>query len=63
MGPSFAWCPAVPRPAKRTIVEHPIVYGEIGFYQHNGAHTYTRNEMIWVTAWMEKLLPTVHAAK
>ncbi len=39
-------------------IEHPIVYGEIGYYQHNGAHTFTPNERIWITAWMEKLLPT-----
>ena len=38
-------------------VEHPVVFGEIGFYQHNGGHMYTPNERIWVTAWMEKLLP------
>ena len=38
-------------------IEHPIVYGEIGYYQHNGAHTFTSNERAWVTAWMEKLLP------
>ena len=37
-------------------IEHPIVYGEIGYYQHNGAHTFTPNERIWITAWMEKLL-------
>jgi hypothetical protein len=39
-------------------VEQPIVYGEIGFYQHNGAHTFTANERTWITAWMEKILPT-----
>lgn len=38
-------------------IERPIVYGEIGFYQHNGVHAYTPNERAWVTAWMEKLLP------
>jgi hypothetical protein len=38
-------------------IERPIVYGEIGFYQHNGAHTFTPNERAWITAWMEKLLP------
>jgi hypothetical protein len=42
-------------------IEHPIVYGEIGYYQHNGAHTYTANERVWVTAWMEKLLPKAAA--
>jgi hypothetical protein len=40
-------------------IEQPIVFGEIGFYHHNGGHTYTANERTWVTAWMEKLLPTV----
>ena len=39
-------------------VESPIVFGEIGFYQHNGAHTFTANERAWVTAWMERLLPS-----
>ena len=39
-------------------IEEPIVYGEIGFYQHNGGHMYTANERTWVTSWMEKLLPT-----
>jgi hypothetical protein len=39
-------------------VEQPIVFGEIGFYQHNGAHTYTAQERVWVTAWMEQFLPT-----
>jgi hypothetical protein len=34
-------------------IERPIVFGEIGLYQHNGAHTFTPNER----AWMEKLLP------
>jgi hypothetical protein len=38
-------------------IESPIVYGEIGLYQHNGAHTFTANERVWITAWMEKLLP------
>jgi hypothetical protein len=38
-------------------IESPVVFGEIGFYQHNGAHTFTANERIWITAWMEKLLP------
>ena len=38
-------------------IERPIVDGEIGFYQHNGAHMFTPNERAWVTAWMEKLLP------
>jgi hypothetical protein len=38
-------------------IERPIVYGEIGFYQHNGAHTFTSNERAWITAWMEKYLP------
>ena len=42
-------------------IEQPIVYGEIGYYQHNGAHTYTANERAWVTAWMEKLLPKASA--
>jgi hypothetical protein len=42
-------------------IEHPIVFGEIGYYQHNGAHTFTPNERAWVTAWMEKLLPKVPA--
>ena len=39
-------------------IESPIVFGEIGFYQHDGGHTFTANERAWVTAWMEKLLPT-----
>jgi hypothetical protein len=38
-------------------IEHPIVYGEIAYYQHNGAHTFTPNERAWITAWMVKLLP------
>ncbi len=42
-------------------IEHPIVYGEIGYYQHNGAHTFTPNERAWITAWMEKLLPKAPA--
>jgi len=42
-------------------IEHPIVFGEIGYYQHNGAHTFTANERIWITAWMEKLLPKTPA--
>jgi hypothetical protein len=42
-------------------IERPIVFGEIGFYQHNGAHTFTPNERAWVTAWMEKLLPKAPA--
>ena len=42
-------------------IEHPIVFGEIGYYQHDGAHTYTANERAWVTAWMEKLLPKAPA--
>jgi len=37
-------------------IERPIVFGEIGFYQHNGAHTFTPSERAWITAWMEKLL-------
>jgi len=39
-------------------IEHPIMLGEIGFYHHNGGHMYTANERAWVTAWMEKYLPT-----
>jgi hypothetical protein len=42
-------------------IEQPVVFGEIGFYQHNGAHTFTPNERAWVTAWMEKLLPKAPA--
>jgi hypothetical protein len=38
-------------------IERPIVFGEIGFYQHNGAHTFTANERAWITAWMEQYLP------
>ena len=44
-------------------IERPIVYGEIGFYQHDGGHTFTANERAWITAWMEKLLPTTSVAK
>jgi hypothetical protein len=44
-------------------IETPIVLGEIGFYHHNGGHTFTANERRWVTSWMEKYLPTVGAEK
>jgi len=38
--------------------ETPIMFGEIGFYHHNGGHTFTPNERRWVTGWMEQYLNT-----